>query len=123
MPSRRAVLTTTGSVAAVSVLAGCLGSAQEDDGGSSGDPRTVTVTEGGEVEAEPDIAVFQASVEATGDDANAVREELAERADALYDALVEFGIDEDAITTGRFNIRDRVDERQLEEDGVEPGSE
>lgn len=121
---RRKLILGGGSVATVA-LAGCIGSGQGTDGGApDGDSaRTITVSESGEKDAEPDLAVFRASVEAAGDEAGEVRDELAERSDELYDELVADGIDEDEITTGRFDIRERIDERRLEEEGVEPGSE
>lgn len=121
---RRNVLLATGAVASTA-LAGCLGSADEetDPGDDSDSERTITVSESGEVSAEPDMAVLQVGVEATGDDPGAVRDELAERGDALYDALVEYGIDEDDITTSRFRIRERVDRERMRAEGVEPSSE
>ncbi len=85
--------------------------------------RTIDVSGVGEIEAEPDLAIFHASVEARGEDAAAVRDELAERGDALYNALVEYGLDEEAITTGSYDIRERVDRRRLEEERADPDSE
>lgn len=120
---RRTLLTAGGTITATA-LAGCLGSSEDDDPADGDDSeRTITVSESGEVDAEPDLAVVRVAVEATGENAADVRDDLAERGDALYDALVEYGIDEDAITTDEFNIRDTVDERQMHEDGVEPQSE
>lgn len=121
---RRNVLLATGAVASTA-LAGCLGSADEetDPGDDSDSERTITVSESGEVSAEPDLAVLQVGVEASGDDPGTVRDDLAERADALYDALVEYGVAEDNITTSRFRIRERVDRERMRADGVEPGSE
>lgn len=121
MHRRKLLFGAAGATAAA--LAGCLGSAEDGDGAGDGSARTITVRESGEVNAEPDLAVVQAGVEATGDDAGTVRDELATRADALYDALLAYGIDEDDITTDRFDVRRRVDRRQMEADGVDPTSE
>ena len=122
---RRKLLLASGAVASTAV-AGCLGGsdAEEEPGeGTDGSERTITVSESGEVHADPDLAVLQVGVESTGDDAESVRDDLAERGDALYDALVAYGIDEDDITTDQFRIRDRVDHERMRADGVEPESE
>ncbi|MFO7833759.1 MAG: SIMPL domain-containing protein [Halohasta sp.] len=108
---RRQLLGSTGAVAAAA-FAGCLGGGS---GGSDGDERTITVSKSGEVTAEPDMAVVRAAVEATGDDQTAVRDELSQRADRLTEALQDAGIDAEAITTDRFDIRDRTDRRPAEE--------
>lgn len=106
-------------------LAGCMGiAAQSDpDEPETTSGRTIDVSGAGEVEAAPDMAIFRASVEARGEDAADVRDELAERGDSLNDALIEYGLDEDAITTGSFDIRERVDRRRLEEERDDPESE
>lgn len=121
---RRELITATGTIAAAAI-AGCTAFGQEDEpsgGGTDVDGRSVVVSSSGEAEGEPDLAVLQVSVEATGDDAGAVRDELATRADDLVSALVEYGVDEDDITTRRFGIHDRIDRRAMEADGVEPRS-
>ncbi len=120
--NRRTFLFGTGTLTTVA-LAGCTGSAQEAESSSSDTERTITVSESGEIEAESDLAVLRASVEATGESAETVRDELAERSDDLYDELVAYGIPEENITTGDFSIRDQVDDRQIEQDGVELQSE
>lgn len=116
---RRTVLFGAGT-ATVTALAGCIGSAQPS-GDTAG--RTITVSMSGQADAPPDLAIVRASIEATGDSASEVRDELSQRSDQLYDALVAYGLDEEAITTGGFNIYSRVDRRQVEAEGVEPGSE
>ena len=125
---RRRFLIGSGAVG-VSALAGCLSSASSptenpDDSNTSPDPtRTVEVSGGGEVSAEPDIAEFAVSVEETGEDPTDVQETVASRIDELHTGLIEEGIDEEAITTGSFNIRERIDEERMIEDGVEPRDE
>ena len=101
-------------------LSGCLGTAQQATdaaagGGDSG--RTVTVTGSAEMQAAPDRAVIEASVEATGDSAAAVRDELSTRSDSLRQALRNAGLDDDQLTTGRFAIRPQYNRR---EPGAEP---
>ena len=107
---RRQLLGSAGAVATMA-LAGCLGSAGS---GGSADERTITVSKSGEVTGEPDMAVVRASIEATGDDQTAVRDDLSRRAEQLTGALEAAGIDEEAITTDRFGIRQRTDRRPVE---------
>lgn len=126
---KRRKLIVGSATVATAALAGCLGSAQENNGGNPNSSserdsaRTITVSESGETEADPNLAVFQAGVEVTGDDADEVRDELATRSDELYDELLAYGIDDDNVTTGEFNIRDRIDERRMEEEGADLRSE
>lgn len=119
---RREAIFAGGTAAAV--LAGCLSRAQEppSDPEPDGPTRSIVVTESGEVRAEPDLAVIDVGVEATGDDAATVRDELADRAADLERALREAGIDEEAITTSRFAIRERVDRERMREAGGDPES-
>jgi uncharacterized protein YggE len=102
---RRQLLVGSGAVV-TAALAGCIGSAQPNGTDSS---RTLTVRKSGEVTAEPDQADVHVSIEATGDDPAAVRDELSERSQQLTDGLVASGLDETQITTGRFSIREHVD--------------
>ena len=115
-----------GGTVAASLLAGCTSRAIDPDDGTSpsnGNQRTISVSDTGSVEAEPDLAVIRTSVEVTGDDAGVVRDDLAAQSEELFDALVSVGIDEEHISTGRFDIRERIDERQMREDDVRPESE
>lgn len=108
---RRTLLVGAGTVT-TAALAGCIGSAQT---GSDDEVRTLTVRKSGEVTAEPDLALISVSVEATGDTAGAVRDELSTRSDELYTGLLDAGVSEDSITTGRFSIRERIDRRRIEQ--------
>lgn len=120
---RRELLTGT-AAATTALLAGCIGGAEEGGGdGTSSDARTITVSASGEAEADPDLAVVQVAVEARGEDAESVRDELAERADDLRGALLAYGLEEDQVTTGDFRIRERVDERAIEARDDEPRTE
>ena len=120
MNRRKLILGAAGTTAAA--FAGCLGSAQEGEGAGGDDARTVSVSESGEAEAEPDLAVVRTSVEVTGDDAQSVRDDLANRSDDLYDALIAYGLEEDDVTTSDFDVRERIDYRRAERDGVDPRS-
>ena len=131
---RRELLAAGGTVAAMT-LAGCAGTRADDgptdadeagnpsveDVDDSGSTRTVIVTNTGEVSDDPDMAVLRAGVESRADTAPEARDEIATSAEELVDALVEYGIDEDDITTRRYYIRDRIDRERMEADGVRPG--
>ncbi len=114
---RRTFITAaaTGTVAAV---AGCTGSAQEDDlaetgvhgGVSETTDRTIEVSANGEVEAEPDEARMRVGLEATGESPEAVETELAEQAAEITETFEELGIPDDDIESGRFNVRSRRNE-------------
>jgi uncharacterized protein YggE len=99
-------------------LSGCLGTAQQAASGTDGDSgRTITVTGSAEMQAAPDRAVIEASVEATGDSAAAVRDALSTRSDSLRQTLRDAGVSDDQLTTGRFAIRPEYTRR---EPGTEP---
>jgi len=115
---RRQLLVGSGAVA-TAALAGCIGSAQTNESDSS---RTLTVRKSGEVTAEPDQAVVHVSIEATGDDPAAIRDELSDRSQQLTDGLVTSGLDEAQITTGRFSIREDVDREPRPVDDTEPAA-
>ena len=105
---RRNFLLGSGAVAATA-LSGCLSSASSPADGGNPDgnvSRTISVTGAGEVTAEPDIATFIAGVEASGNEAGRVRDDLAAGIDAIHEALVDAGIDEDDISTRRMNVRE-----------------
>ena len=115
---RREFLIGTATTGAAG-LSGCLGTAQQATDTAAGDGvgRTITVTGSAEMQAAPDRAVIEASVEATGDSAAAVRDALSTRSDSLRQALRNAGLDDDQLTTGRFTIRPEYDRR---EPGAEP---
>ncbi len=128
--NRRTLLVGTGTLA-TAALAGCVGDNGNDDedqtagngnstSSENSNSRTITVSNGGEAEAEPDMATFETSVQERGDSTQAVRNTLSERSDQLYDALIAYGLDEDAVTTGEFNVRHRVDYRRFEEEHGRP---
>lgn len=100
-----------GASLATAATAGCLGTtlgqSDEPSGDNQNHDRTIAVGATGEVSAEPDVAELVAALETRGDSAADVRDELADRSEALIDALVEYGLDESAITTDRFDIRRR----------------
>lgn len=109
---------------ATAAFAGCLGRAQEDSGDepADGSSRSIIVSESGRAEAEPDLAILHVGVVETGDDAATVRDGLATRSTELKEALLDYGIPEDDVSTTRYDIRERVDRRRMEEEGTDPSS-
>jgi len=104
-----------GSTTAITAaLAGCTAIATDSNGTDSGSDRTISVSHSGEVAAEPDLARIRTSIEVTGDEPSTVRDELNERADELRDGLLAAGLDDDQVTTDRFQVRDRVDRRRAD---------
>jgi len=109
----RGILTVVGVAVLVATagFAGAVGPSltsadvpQADGGG-----QTIDVTASGQAQAEPDQAVLQVAVVATGDDANTVRERLAENASRMQAALTDLGVPDDQIRTVAFNIDQRHD--------------
>lgn len=126
----RGILAVVG-VALLLVTAGCAGSftpttdasaqPREDVQGQPTDQtqradtggKTISVSASGEAEAEPDQAVLRVAVLARGDDANAVREQIAENVTQMREALRDAGLSDDQIRTITF----RIDRDFREEDG------
>jgi hypothetical protein len=114
----RGTLTAVG-VAVLLVTAGFVGGLASADDASAqtqdddDDGTTISVSATGQVEAEPDQAVLQVAVLARGDDANAVRERLAENVTRMRAALRNATVGDDQIRTVAF----RIDQRFGEVDG------
>ena len=83
--------------------------------GSTG--RTISVSAGGSVTADPDKAVLHVAAQATADSASEARERLAENVSSLRSALVDAGIPEDNVTTEYYNIRQVNEPRKPTETG------
>ena len=106
--NRRTALAALGG-GTVAALAGPLSTAtaqSSPDDVESPHDRTVRVTGTGSVETDPDKAVVTVGVKATDrDDASAVVSELATDSESLRNALREYGVPEDDITTERYSLR------------------
>jgi hypothetical protein len=117
---RRRTLLVSSAAVTTAALTGCIGSAQTE---TSEETRTITVSKSSEVAAEPDLAVIHVSVEATGETAATVRDELSTRSDRLYNGLLEAGIEADSISTSQYSIREQVDRQRLEQPEDSPQSD
>jgi uncharacterized protein YggE len=126
----RGILAVVG-VALVSITAGCVGGLAPTTDASAGPQqdvqeqqtdqlqradagaKTISVSASGEAEAEPDQAVLRVAVLARADDANAVREQIAENVTQMREALRDAGLSDDRIRTTSF----RIEQEYREENG------
>ena len=107
-------LTALIGIAALVALAGCsglAGTATPTDGDETQLERNIEVTAAGEATAAPDRATLRVAVTATGDDAEAVRDELDADDEELRTALREWGLDEDAVRTDEYDVRESYETR------------
>lgn len=110
---RRRLLAAS-AVGVASATAGCtgslLGSGEADPGDALGAPpeddpgNEIEVSADGDVEAEPDRASLSVGVEATGDSAEAVTEQLRADADDLRQVFDDLGIPDENVESGRFDV-------------------
>lgn len=103
-------------------LSGCLSTAQQTAAGTDSD-RTITVIGSADTQAAPDRAVIGASIEATGDTAAVVRDELSTRAEGLRQSLRDAGLSDDQLTTGRFAVRPQYTRRDSDSKPEQTGYE
>lgn len=104
------------SVGIAATVAGCLdgvltSSPDEENGetnvgaaGESGPDREITVSADGEVETEPNEASVSVGVEASGDAAEDVRDELAAGADRLRETFDDLELPEENVEEGRYRV-------------------
>jgi uncharacterized protein YggE len=120
MRQRTLVLAVLGAALMVSagIVGGLtLGSGNATAQSADGD-KSVTVSASGEIDATADQAVVRVAVTATGNDSNAVREELTEGAESLRAALEEYGLASDDIRTVYYDISQ---ERERTPEGTKMG--
>lgn len=110
---RRHALTVL-AIAVLVVTAGCAGinpassSVQDSD---STDTRTIAVSASGEASADPNLAIVRVTILASSETASEAREEVAEDATAVRQALLDAGIADEDIETVRYRIDPRYDDR------------
>jgi uncharacterized protein YggE len=114
---RRQSLIAVG-LAVLLLAAGCSAGTGSSGAASDADGRTIHVSGSGSAEAEPNQAVLSVGVVATGDDAATARQRLAENVSRMRTALDAAGVDDDQITTQRYDI-DR-DYRRPPREGEDP---
>lgn len=111
----RRELTALGVVALL-LLAGCAGSAPGSGGETTPNQSTIAVAGSGSAAAEPNQAVVHVSVVSSAPDAATARQRLARNATRMRDALERIGVDDDQVTTVRYDI-DQDYRRPREENG------
>ena len=107
-------LTALIGIAALVALAGCTGfagTATPTGGDDAQLERSIEVTATGEATSAPDRATLRVGVTATGSDAASVRDELDASDEALRAALTEWGLDDDAIRTEQYDVRESYETR------------
>ncbi len=118
---RRRELLGASGIALVTATVGCVGRAFDgtsderaaDETGVRGAPpnddrdNAIEVRADGLVETEPDRATLTVGVEAEGESAEAVTDELAEKAERLRETFDDLGISEDDVESGRYDVRQR----------------
>jgi uncharacterized protein YggE len=107
-------LTALIGIAALVALAGCTGfagTATPTGGDDAQLERSIEVTATGEATSAPDRATLRVGVTATGSDAASVRDELDADDEALRAALTEWGLDDDAIRTEQYDVRESYETR------------
>lgn len=77
---------------------------------------TIEVSATGEVQAQADKAVVRVAIVSTGDDVESVREDLAENASSMREALSEMGLEDDQIRTAYYDISSNRRHRSPEGD-------
>jgi len=115
----RRTLPVVAVLATLVLLSGCTGALGAGDSATQvaeSSNRTVDVSAGGAVSAQPNQAVVRVGVETTGPDAATARQRLAENVTTLRDALQE--IDGATVTTSGYDIRE--DYRRPREEGETP---
>jgi hypothetical protein len=104
------------ALAALLLTAGCLGTA--DGAGDAGEAQitnaqvdaqsdaatSLQVSATGTVEADPDQAIVRVAVVETAEDAAVARSRLAENASSMREALAEMGIEDEQISTARYDL-------------------
>lgn len=110
---------TIGGTTALGALAGCLSTAQEDDASQPGTTQStskITVQKTREVTGDPDRATVEAGVETRADTVTEVRNTLTTTSEEIREALLDYGIEEDALTTTQFDIHEDHQYRRAQED-------
>jgi len=88
-------------VLVVFVVSGC---GTRVNPGANGEPRLIQTYGEAEVKAEPDLARIGLAIETRSDSAEQAVEENARLANAVFEALKDFGLDEEEIKTGSYQL-------------------
>ncbi|MFD1565739.1 SIMPL domain-containing protein [Haloarchaeobius amylolyticus] len=102
------------SIGLTATMAGCVGRSLGSDGAESDDSESntgasstdgeITVSADGDIEVEPDQAVISVGVEARGESADVVTNDLATGADSLRTAFDDLGIPDENVDEGQYRV-------------------
>ncbi len=95
-----------GATTAVGGFAGCLSNQSDTAQQSNQSSSVITIQKTREVTASPDRASVVVGVETRGDSVPEVRDSLTTTSENIRSALIDFGVEEDNLTTLSFNIRE-----------------
>ncbi len=84
------------------LISGCGGN--QSGSGTAEAPRVIQTYGEAEMRAEPDLARLSLAIQTRGANAASVAEENAELANAVWDALLEYGLSEDDLKTGSYSL-------------------
>ncbi|MFO7951459.1 MAG: SIMPL domain-containing protein [Bacillota bacterium] len=110
------------SMAVFALLVGGCGS-EGNQTGNSEEPQVIQAYGEAEISAEPDMAEISLSIETRSTSAEEAVDENAELANAVRDALLEFGLAEDEIKTGSYRLHSYKEDRDPEREMREPERE
>lgn len=105
-------------LAVLLLVAGCSAGSGSSPAGADAEGRTIHVSGSGSAEAEPNQAVVEVAAVGTAADAATARRRLAENSTRMRAALERVGVEDDQITTRRYDIR--RDLRRPRREGGEP---
>lgn len=122
MPFAGAVLGAAGLLFIFQMAAGSGTSEEQMTSADTGDDfheGTISVTETGEVSAEPDTAYIHLGAEAADESADEAQNEVNERINAIREVLESYGIEDDNVQTIRLNVYpDQQQEQDPENEGA-----
>ncbi|MDY6827633.1 MAG: SIMPL domain-containing protein [Bacillota bacterium] len=84
-------------------LSGC-GSDDQSNPGTAEAPRVIQTYGEAEIKAKPDLAEISVAIQTRGTDAGTVAEDNARLANAVWNALLDYGLSEDDLKTGAYSI-------------------
>lgn len=102
---RKFKIATIAMIAALSLIATPLVSAQQEDSSFYPEPqRTISTTGTGIVTVEPDMATFSVAMEARNEEMKVAQNEVTDEANAITEMLIEKGVDEKDIVTSSYQV-------------------
>jgi uncharacterized protein len=102
MRKKQIIYTVVLLVIVVLLLSGCGG--DQSTPSTAETPRVIQTYGEAEIKTEPDLAKISLAIQTRGTDASTVAEDNARLANAVWDALIDYGLSEDDLKTGAYSI-------------------